>query len=68
MDWLLSITSCVMLWLMGNKSSWGPKLGLLNQVLWYFYIIERKEWGLFLGVTAYTVIHIRNMLLWRKKK
>lgn len=66
MDWILSVTSCLMLWLMGSKSKWGPRVGILNQVLWFVYAISLKEWGLILGVTAYTVIHVRNCLRWEK--
>lgn len=64
MDWILSITSCFMLWLMGSKSKWGPRVGIANQALWFVYAIGLKEWGLLLGVTAYTVIHVRNCWKW----
>lgn len=65
MDWLLSITSCWMLWLMGDKSKWGPWVGIGNQALWYVYVVTIQEWGLLVGVTAFTVVHIRNLILWK---
>jgi hypothetical protein len=66
MDWVLSITSCLMLWLMGNRSKWGPRVGILNQALWIIYAISIDQVGLLLGVLAYTVIHIRNCFKWER--
>jgi len=65
LSWLLSATSGVMLWLMGNKSKWGPRLGLVNQVLWIFYAVWLRQWGLLPGVIVYTLIHARNVMRWR---
>jgi len=64
MSWLLSLTTCIMLWLMGSKSKWGPIVGLANQMLWYIYAVRLQEWGLLLGITAFTLIHIRNAWRW----
>lgn len=67
MAWILSFTSVLMLWLMGNKSKWGPRLGLLNQILWFAYAIMIKEYGLLPGVVLYAIVHVRNLLAWEKK-
>jgi len=64
MDWLLSAMSALMLWLMGNHSRWGPALGLCNQVLWMFYAVSRRQWGLLPGIALYTLIHLRNLKRW----
>lgn len=66
-DWILSISSFTMLWLMGNKSIWGPRVGLATQVLWAIYAVQTKAYGLLPGVALFTVTHIRNMRLWSKK-
>lgn len=66
MDWFLSVTSCLMLWLMGDKSKWGPVVGVCNQCLWVIYAVKIQEYGLLLGVFAYTGIHIRNFAKWWK--
>jgi hypothetical protein len=66
LDWIISITSCVMLWMMGNKSIFGPILGIINQGLWIFYVVWTGQWGLLLGVSLYTVIHIRNLAKWKR--
>ena len=67
LSWVLSGTSALMLWLMGNKSAWGPRVGLLNQALWIVYAIATEQWGLLPGVAIYTVIHARNALRWRSE-
>lgn len=66
LSWILSATSGIMLWLMGNKSKWGPRIGLANQVLWTIYAILLKQWGLLPGVILYAIIHARNMARWEK--
>jgi hypothetical protein len=67
MSWVLSFTSALMLWMMGNKSKWGPRLGLANQVLWIIYAVTIKEWGLIPGVILYAIVHIRNLIQWERK-
>lgn len=66
MDWVLSLTSCLMIWWMGNKSKWGPRIGLFNQTLWIYYTISTRQYGLLPGVFAYTLIQIRNCILWER--
>jgi hypothetical protein len=66
-SWLLSATSVLMLWMMGNKSTWGPIVGIANQFLWTYYVIfVIHQYGLMIGVIAYLVIHIRNLILWKR--
>ena len=64
LTWIISITSITMIYLMGNKWKYAPLLGIFNQILWYILILDSKQWGLLLGVTGYTVIHIRNLVKW----
>lgn len=66
MTYLMSLLSIAMIWLMGNKWKHAPLIGLINQILWFAYIFDRKEWGLLLMTIAYTVIHFRNWIKWRK--
>lgn len=65
-SYLLSIISLVTLWLIGNKNKAGFILGLLNQVLWIWYALMLKQYGLLVGVIAYAVIYIRNLIKWNK--
>ena len=67
LSWVLSSTSCVMLWSMGNKSVGGPRIGLANQLLWIAYCVLSKQWVLLPGVAAYTAIHVRNLVRWEKE-
>ena len=65
-SYLLSIISLVTLWLIGNKNKAGFVLGLLNQVLWIWYALMLKQYGLLVGVIAYAAIYIRNLIKWNK--
>jgi hypothetical protein len=66
MDWILSIVSMVMLWMMGNKNKYAPFIGIIAQVLWIYYAISLKQYGLLVGTIGYLVIHIRNAVKWQK--
>ena len=65
--WILSGLSAIMLWLMGNRSKWGPRLGLANQVLWVIYAVGLRQWGLLPGIVLYTIVHLRNLLQWESQ-
>jgi len=56
-----------MMWLMGNKNKYAPVIGLFNQILWIYLVLTTKQYGLLLGVMAYTIVHLRNFILWNRK-
>lgn len=60
LSWVLSIQSALMLWLMGNGDWRGPVVGLVGQVLWLWYVVATKQWGLMPGVVMFTVVNARN--------
>ena len=64
MTYLISLTSLISIWLMGSKSKWGPVMGLVCQILWGTYIINTSQWGFAPGWVGWTVIQIRNSILW----
>ena len=65
--WFMSSIGILMLWLMGNKSKWGPIIGIVNQVLWTTYAIGVREWGLLPGVVVPFFVHIRNLRKWQRE-
>lgn len=68
LQYFLSILTLVSLWLMGNKSKWGPIVGVIGQIFWVWYVINTEQWGLLPGVIAYTVVNVRNYLKWKKEE
>jgi len=64
-QWGAGVLSVVMLWKMGDRSLWGPVLGLVNQVFWIGFVFTSKSWGLSPAVLGITFIHARNFLKWR---
>jgi len=67
-SYVLSIVSLISLWLIGNKNKYGFVVAILNQVLWVWYAVMLKQYGLLIGVVAYTIIHVRNLIKWSKDK
>jgi hypothetical protein len=64
LELIISVLSILMLILMGNKSKWGPLVGLCGQVFWVWFVIDSQRWGLMPGVLAFTIVQIRNSILW----
>ena len=67
-SFILSALSLLSLWLMGNKNKLGIVVGLANQLLWVVYALMLKQYGLLVGVCAYTIIHIRNLEKWTREE
>lgn len=65
MQWILSVLLIVNLYLMGNKTIWGPISGIIAQAVWVVYGIMTRQYGLVPGVVVLLLINIRN---WRKWK
>lgn len=69
LQWVLSIQSAIMLWLMGNGSKIGPAVGLFGQTVWIAYALRTKQYGLIPGIAMFTVVHSRNLAkLWTTKR
>ena len=54
-------------WFYGNKSAAGPWLGIASQVPWNIIMIHGALWGLAPVNIMMLVIHIRNLIKWRKE-
>lgn len=67
-SYILSAVSLTSLWLMGNKNKLGIVVGLVGQILWLTYALMLKQYGLIIGVVAYTIIHVRNLIKWAREK
>lgn len=66
-SYILSFFSVLSIWLMGNKNIYGILVGLFSQILWVIYVIWLGQYGLLIGVFAYTCVHIRNLIKWTKE-
>ena len=65
--WILSGLSLLTLWLMGNKSKHAPLVGILSQIIWFYFVFSTNQIGFLPGVIAYTVIHVRNAVKWYRE-
>jgi hypothetical protein len=62
------VTSLVTLfgmWLVGRKDWRGWAIGLCNQVLWLWLIIDTRAWGLLILTVALVVIYTKALVSWR---
>jgi hypothetical protein len=53
-------------WAYGNKSTWGPIVGLMAQVPWWTIMIQGGLWGLLPVNGALLAIHVRNLWKWTR--
>ena len=67
LELLCVATSLLSLWKMGDKSVWGPILGLLSQVAWGVFIVVTGHWGFAPGWVVFVTVHARNLRKWRKE-
>lgn len=52
----------------GNKTLWGPILGVVCQVPWWTIMVYSELWGLFPLNAVLTIIHVRNLIKWKNEK
>jgi len=65
-SWLCSLLSIAMIWKMGDRSLWGPSIGLVAQASWTGFMIAGGHWGLAPAVIGFTLVHVRNLVKWRR--
>ena len=63
LPWTLSALTIIIIWLMGNKSLWGPRLGFFGQGLWIWFAISSHNLGLLPSCVALLIVYGRA---WRK--
>lgn len=64
----ISVITLASAWLIGNKSVWGQRLGLLANLCWWFYVLAFKRYGLIPMETVFTIMTVRNLIKWEKEK
>ena len=64
----MSSLSVVVFVLMGNRTVWGPFLGIVAQALWIYYSVSIDQMGLIPGTAIVMVVQARNFVLWRRER
>lgn len=64
MPWLLSAITLYITWMQGNKHKSSWLLGILNQVLWFTWIVASRSWGLLPMNLMLAVLYVRNHFKW----
>lgn len=63
-----SIGTLFGMFLVGNKDWRGWVVGLVNQALWFAFVVAFNAWGLLPLSVTLTVIYARNLLRWRAEE
>lgn len=64
MDWILSVTTLIGLWLVGNKDNRGNIILVVNQGLWAWFAVSTNNKGLLPLVIALFFLYSRNCYRW----
>ena len=68
LPWILSSITIYQSYLVGNKDIRGWTLSLVNQSLWFVWVVGSGTWGFLPLNLALTAIYIRNYRRWRNEK
>lgn len=60
-----SLGTLLGMYLAGSKRWEGWAVGLANQALWLWFIVQFEAWGLLPLLVALVFVYTRNLLLWR---
>lgn len=64
MTWFLCILTALYLYLMGEKSIWGPILAVIAQMGWLYYIFKTNDKGLIVGRIIILIMAIWTLYKW----
>ena len=62
--WFLSFLVIFGIYLMGNKSIWGPIEGIITQIFYTYYVIKTDQKGFVLAGIVITLMYVRMLWLW----
>lgn len=72
MNWLWSFIlagiGLLSLWVAGNHNKAGWMIGIIAQVLWFWYAIATEQFGFILSCFAYGWVYARNWLRWSREE
>jgi hypothetical protein len=64
---IIGVLTVVATWLIGNKSVWGQRISVVNNIGWWIYIVAFQHWGLVPMEVFLTVVVVRNWIKWEKE-
>lgn len=62
-----SVVTLLGMWLVARKDWRGWLIGLVNQLLWLWLIIDTKAWGLLILTVSLSAIYTKALLSWRRE-
>ena len=65
LPYVMSAVTIYTMFLAGDKKKKAWLVGLLNQVLWFTWIIVSATWGLLPMTIAMCIVYVRNYFKWK---
>jgi hypothetical protein len=62
-----SLVTLLGMWLVARKDWRGWLVGLVNQLLWLWLIIDTGAWGLLILTVALSCIYTKALIDWRRE-
>ena len=66
--WVCSALALASIYLMGNRSLWGPGIALSGQLPFFIYIALTDAWGFVPASVVATILHARNFWKWHRER
>lgn len=63
-SWILGFVGVFGFFFAGRKVWWSWYINIAAQALWVTYAIVTTQWGFIASAAVYTVIFIRNAIIW----
>lgn len=61
-----SLVTLIGMWLVSRKDWRGWAVGLANQVLWLWLIIDTHAWGLLILTVSLVTLYTKALITWRR--
>lgn len=66
MDWITGVLTVLAMELIGRKHWQGWAVGLVNQIFWFWLVVDRQMWGLLPLTAILTWRYSAVLIRWRK--
>ena len=66
LPWVASVITLGTTWLSGHKVWWAFAPRIVNQFVWFTWIIASETWGFLPMAIILLMMYTRNHLLWRR--
>lgn len=63
-----SVVTLFAMWLIAKKDWRGWLVGLVNQALWLWLIVDTQAWGLLILTGSLSILYTAALIKWRREE